>query len=100
MSGGLNLTPSSSKMANVSTVVDVAVETTAGASYQFLNVALDTLNGAVGKALQDQVAFSLVSKDSAAIVIPWSLVQGIRYISVLDASEHEDAWAELWRRSS
>lgn len=78
---------------------DVAVETTDGNYYQFINVREDVLAAAVRKGAADRVALSLVNTDSAAIVIPWRFIKRITYAPV-DVAEYDEAWLLYWENEA
>lgn len=77
-------------------VVDVSIETSEGGTFQFANIRRDALLAAVQKALLDHVTLSLVSTDSAALVVPWALVRRVSYVSVLQEGENESDWIVIW----
>lgn len=72
--------------------VDVLVETVDGACFQFASILMTALTQALDKAVADGAALSLVSLDSAALVIPWSIVQRVSYVPVVA----EEEWEVLW----
>lgn len=80
--------------------VDATVETTDGAFYQFPNIPEARLRAAVDKSVGDGAALSVANLDSAALVIPWSIVRRVRYAPVTEADD--DDWQLLWevRRGS
>jgi hypothetical protein len=77
--------------------VDVSVETNEGDFFQFLSVPKEDLEVAVAKAELDGVALSLVSSDSAALVVPWKLVKRVAYVPVV-SEDRDDAWLTIWEK--
>lgn len=78
-------------------LVDVALETNAGDYFHFLSVELSKLQAAVAKAEADGVTVSLVSSDSAALVVPWRLVKKVLYLSVHEEDCEFNAWSVLYQ---
>ena len=83
-------------------VVDVAIESREGGYFQVANISKEALVAAVEKATSDGAALSLVSLDSAALVVPWFLVQRISYLSALvdDDDDSDTAWTTVWERAN
>jgi hypothetical protein len=79
-------------------LVDVALETSAGDYFHFLSVEMSKLQAAVAKAESDGVVVSLVSSDSAALVVPWRLVKKVLYLSVHEEDCEFSAWNVLYQR--
>lgn len=76
--------------------VDVVIETQVGDIYQFPNLPIGVLRSAIAKATTDGVALALVNGDSAALVVPWSLVGIVRAAPVTE-DPSEDDWEVIWR---